>query len=281
MKKAFLLLFISCLFAACSSDDKDLDPGTEPQPEEIWKNLKLSVEGDVETDGINYEFEILEGNGGYTADVDEEFAKVTITDNKVKVELLRCMVSVIIQDKTGQNAIVYINSSAESLVSIGYGLIMDTDNEYTMKDIKFGAGGYILEKIKGTSAEAVVTEEDYIKVTSIEPGKTYYKIQDKRGTTSKLDITITDNYDLEGDNLTINTTNAQVINVTFRKGEGWELVGNPSSPAIKRIVLHTKGHIDGYDTLQIDTSEDDAKGEALIQVKDRSGNYASIRVNIQ
>jgi hypothetical protein len=281
MKKTFLLLLISCLFVACSSDDNDWNPQTEPEPGEIWKNLKLSVEGDVETDGTDYEFEILEGNGEYTADVDEEFAKVTITGNKVKVELLRCRVFIIIQDKIGQNAYVYINSSAESLVSIGYGLIMDTDSEYTIKDIRFGAGGYILEKIKGTSAEAVVTEEDYIKVTALEPGKTYYKIKDKRGTTSKLEIIITDNYDLEGNNLTITTTNAQVINVILKQGEGWELVSTPSSPAIKRITLHTKGHIDGYDTLQIDTSEDDAKGEALIQIKDKSGNYASITVKIQ
>lgn len=279
MKKILLLIFVGCLFTACSSDD-DWESGTGPEGE--VKELKLSTEANVSIDGIDYEFEILEGNGGYAVrDANDEFAKVTITGTKVKVDLLKNNVNVIITDKEGKEALVNIYSSAESLIPNGYGLITNVDSVYVMKDINFGAGGYTLEKIKGTSAEAIVTEDDYVKVTGVKPGKSFYKIKDKRGSTAKLEVVVTDNYDYTGDDLEINTTNEQIINVIFKSGTGWKIASDPSTPIFKRVVLHTKGHLYGYDTLQIDTSEDNEKGIAVIHLQDDAGNKAYITVYVK
>jgi len=278
MKKTLLFLILVFLFTACSSED-EWNPANETEGD--VKELKLSVSGDISIDGVEYEFDILDGNGGYTLDVDEEFAKVTITGTKVKVDLLTSAVNIIITDQKGKNAMVSIFTTAESLVPKNYGLFMRADSIYTMKDIDFGAGEYTLQKIKGTSAEAVITENDHVKVTALKPGKTYYKIKDKRGSVASFEIIITDNYDYTGNNLVINTTHDQVINVIFKSGTGWKIMGDPSSPLTERIVLHARGNVDGYDTLQIDTSDDDNKGTVMILLMDDAGNYATVTVHVR
>ncbi len=280
MKKTFLLLLISCLFAACSTDD---DPN--PEPEAFTKELKLSVQGIVNIENVDFEFEIIDGNGEYTASVSkEDDAKVEIVGNKVKVNLFRYSASVTIKDKEQQSASVYISSSDRSLTSTSYGIFMSTDSTSLMKDISFGVGGYTLKKIKGTSAEAVMTENDHVKITGIKPGTSYYKIIDKRGKTADLNISVVATYRLKSDNLEITAVSDQSSSIVLEWGAGdWTLVETPLNGILAAVYLHKKGDFaQKYDVLQIDTSKgDNIKGRTIIRLKDKAGNYASIIANVQ
>ncbi len=291
MKKVFLLLSISCLLAACLPDvdvdtKKEFYPEEEfdPAEEDVTVNLKLSVDGQVYTEDVDFEFEIIEGNGGYMVSVsgdEDKDAKVTINGSKVTVNLLSSMAFIIITDQKQQSTHIEINSSAESLAPHSYGVSMDVGRTYTLKNITFGAGGYTLRKIKGTSAEATMIENDCIKITGLKPGNSYYKIIDKRGTTAPLNISVDRSYDLINNNIEITAISDQTVFVILKWGEGdWMLVEEPSS-AILKIFLMKKADIDKkYDVLQIDTSRD-VKGTVMIRLKDKAGNYAWITVKVQ
>ncbi len=280
MRKTFLLLFIGCLFTACSSDDD-----FNLKADEVIKELTLSVKsGNVYTDGVDFEFDILKGNGEYTVSVsNEEDARVAIDGSKVKINLLKNTAVVTVSDKKKQSASVVINSTAKSLIPTDYSLFISGGDVFTMKDVAFGDGGYTIGKIKGTSADVIVAENDHIKVTGLKPGNSYYKIKDKRGSTAPLEICVISSYDLTDNNIEITAVNDQRVSVVLKRGDGdWKLVGDPLSPVIQKVTLLPKGDIDRkYDVLQIETSKDDAKGIAAIQLKDKSGNSAFITVKVQ
>lgn len=144
MKKSCYLL-LACLFvgmSACISLDIDVE--LEPV-----KDLVLSVgnNGHVSTDGLSYEFEVLDGNGGYKATVsknrfDEDAAKVTINGTKVTVDLLEQFVSITITDQKGETASLNIRTSHESLTRVGYGVSLEEGDSCVMDNISFGAGQY-------------------------------------------------------------------------------------------------------------------------------------------
>ncbi len=274
MKKTFLLLLVSCLLAACSSDDPEMELRGAP------KEIKLSVNGWVDTQETEYEFEILEGNGDYIVSSETE-AKATIIGNKVKVDLLSSSSSLTITDKRYQSASVTIFSTAESLVPHNYGIFMEVDSTYLMNEIKFGAGGYTVEKTKGNSAEVTVTDKGMVKVTGLKPGNSYYTVKDKRGTTAPLQVMVFSSYELTGDYLDITAVNDQIISIRIKYGEGWRVL-NFSSPLFEKISIIEKGDINKkYDILQIDTSKENVKGSGLIELQDKNGNQTAVLVNIQ
>lgn len=285
IQKTSLLLLISFLFAACSTDDS---PDTDF--EEI-KELKLSANGDILTEGetihtedVDFEFEILEGNGDYTISLsNDESAKFSIEDNIVSVNLLKSQTSMTVSDKKEKTISISIISTAESLIPSDYGIFIGEDKTHKMT-INFGAGGYIVEKIKGESSTVVVTEDDYVEVTGLKPGNSYYKIKDKRGSTAPLKVLVPSYYDLTDNKVEITAINDQIISIVLKWGEGdWQLVEpQTSSPIIKQVFLMPKGAEEKkYDVLQIDTSKDDVKGIATIDLKDSIGNKAQITVKIE
>lgn len=280
MKKVLILLFISSVLAGCSTKDDLI-----AEPEAIKKELSLSVKpGQIYTNNIDFEFEILDGNGGYTVSVsNDKDARATIEGNKVKVNLLRSTASVTVTDKDDQSASVVINSSAKSLIPSGYGIFIDNGTSYTMKDISFGEGGYTIEKIKGTSAEVVVVENDELKVIALKPGNSYYNIVDKRGTKAKFEVYVTTTYDLSSKNLEIAAINDQIISVIIKQGVGdWKIVGEQSYPIFKKLTMISKGDKDKkYDILNIATSENEAKGSIKIPLQDKAGNTAYVTVNLR
>ncbi len=286
MKKIFILFAVSCFFAACLPDENLPEEEFYPEEEEPAVNLKLSVdEGPIYTESVDFEFEILEGNGGYTAGAsgeEDKDAAVTINGNKVTVNLLRHSAFITITDQKRQSARVEIYSTAESLISHSYNLFMDNGSTDILKRITFGAGGYSIKKKKGDSAEAEMLENDDIKVTALKPGTTYYKIIDRRGTTAPLRISVSASYVMTNNRMTIAAVNEQTAFVTLKWGEGdWTLAEEPSSPCIEKVWLMKKADSEGkYDVLQIDTSEN-AKGTAMIQLKDKAGRFAFVTVNVR
>ncbi len=277
----FICISLLTLAMGCKKDQIVVN---EPQIEEVLNELKFSVQGAVYTEGIDFEFDILEGNGGYTVSVSpEESAKVTILENKVKIDLLSNSTSVTISDKKQKSRSVAINSTANSLSNIHYGIFINSGGTYTMKDLSFGAGGYTIEKIKGTSAEVFVLGSDHIKITGLKPGNSYYRIRDSRGSAAPLEVMVTSTFDLTDYHLEIAAVNDQIVSIIIKQGNGnWKLVEEPLSPIFEKITLMPKADSDKkYDVLQINTSKDDAKGIATVHLKYQAGNTASVTFSVQ
>lgn len=277
MKKVLFFLLTICSFTACSSDDGDEFP---PEEKEV-KEIKLSVDNYISTDSLDYEFEILDGNGEYTATVFEEgTAKVSIEGDKVTVSMLSNRARVTISDIEHQSASVDIYSSSMSLVPSSYGLFMPADTLCIM-GLGFGVGGYTVEKTKGISAEAAVNDGDSLKITSKVPGTSYFKVTDKRGMTAEVEVNVVAYYTCTGNSLDITAVNDQVISVIINWGEGWTLIDGESSPLFERLTVMEKGAHKKYDVLQIDTAKENAKGSWPIRLKNKNGDYATINVLVQ
>lgn len=117
--KGILLLSVLLFSVACSKDNED---------DEITRELLLSVPttgGSIETDDLDFTFEILDGNGGYTATVSEvdgdPDAHVTIEGNTVTVNILvggYRSVEVTITDQKGEEATVHLRSYNKSIYMI-------------------------------------------------------------------------------------------------------------------------------------------------------------------
>lgn len=277
MKKFMFFLFVSCFLAACGSDD---DPIEEV---DIVKELVLSAQGVAHIDDVEYEFEILDGNGDYTVSVsDEEKAIATLDGNKVKVSMLFSTVDVTVCDKKGQSATLYISSSAPSLnFPSKYTVIMHKERTLKLDDITFGAGGYTVTKLKGTSADVIINKNDIVEITSkAEGGRSYFKIIDKRGTWMDFSVDVISKYELTSNQLDIKAVNDETITITIKWGEGgWKLSEYPSSSFFYNVVIMKEGHLEGYDILQINTSED-VKGESFVKLEDKAGNIAYVKVTV-
>lgn len=284
-----LSLTVLSLIFACSSPLEDSFP-REDELENETKELKLSIPGEengqLEIDDVDVEFEILDGNGEYVASVShtdgDEDAKVTITGNKVKVNLLtRGGAEITITDKELQEASVWIISTHESLQVPSYGLLLSEGQTYIMKDLKFGAGGpYTIENVKGNASEASI-ENDNVKVTSHKLGNTYYKVRDKRGTIAKLEVSTTLQVDLNTNYLELEGHNTMSLTVNLPKGKDWVIVSSTDKVTNKvhlnRPFDPIKGSIVDYDVLFIDTA-DEGKGTDTITLRANDGELAVVRL---
>ena len=287
MKYPFPILFlfsILSLVCACSS------PLEESLPEVETKELKLSTpnenSGIVETAELEVELEIIDGNGEYLASVSETDgepdAKVAITGNKIKVDLLtRNIVELTITDKKFQKATVQIRSTHKSLEVPSFGLLLSEGQTYVMKDIQFGAGGpYTIESIKGNASTATI-ENDGITVTSKKLGNTYYKLKDKRGTVALFEVSTTLNVDLTTNYLELEGNNTMSVTVNLPKDTDWLVLSSTEkvteSVKVERpIDPKTGSHVD-YQVLFINTS-DDSKGTDTITLKNKDGELAVVRI---
>lgn len=281
----FPLLVILSLFFACSSDSEEI-------VEDEIKELKLSVTGDITTENVDFEFEILDGNGEYKAVVSEidgdPDAKVTIKGNEVTVNLLSHLsAEITITDKKNKKATVHVESTHESLQTIpNYGIFLDEGQTSIINDfIKFGAGApYTFEKIRG-NASKIVTENDEMKVTSLGLGDTYYKVRDKRGSVARLRVQTSLDFDmsLESNYLEITGINNLSATVTLDWGTGWEIIGSTNNVtenlSVSRVLIST-GVWSDYYVLFIHTV-DEGKGTDTITLKNKEGDLAAVKVKVR
>ncbi|MBS7199139.1 MAG: hypothetical protein KH111_13535 [Bacteroidales bacterium] len=281
--RSFSLLLALTLFFACSSDD-----------EAVTNELKLSVpvmdEEHLITEDVDFEFDILEGNGGYIATVSEvggePNAKVTIEGDRVTVNLLDHLgADVTITDSKDQKATVYILSTNESLQTIpNYGLFLDEGQTGTM-DIKFGAGApYTIERIRGNASSAEM-EGDKVKATSFGLGDTYYKIWDKRGSVTQLTVKTTLQFemDMTSNYLEFDGVNNLSASIKLQWGTAWEVVGSTEKVtervSVSRILIST-GVWSDYYVLFINTV-DKGKGTDTITLRNGAGDLAVVKVRIR
>lgn len=277
------LCFMVVLMTGCSKSSELLPDVDRPIKEPV-NELKLSAKWNVDIEDVEYEFEILDGNGGYMGSVaGQDAGRVVIEGNKVKVSLLKNQAAVTITDKEQQSETVIINSTAKSLISNDYYIFIDNGDTYTMKDVSFGVGGYTIKKIRGTSAEVSVDENDYVKVTALNQGNSYYQLTDTRGTTASLDVMVTANYYLVENNIKVTAVNDQTFSVILKYGNGgWKVTTRePYSPLIDKVYIMPKGDQEKkYDILQVNTTKGNLKGRATLELKDKDGNIALISITV-
>lgn len=289
VKYLVLLLAIS-LFPACNSgsDEEIID---EP------RELKLSVQPDefgrILTEDVDFEFEILDGNGGYTATVSEidgdPDAKVTIEGNKVKVNILvgnGYGPRVTIADKKNKQVELYIESTNESLhIPGGYGLSFNIGQVALLDDIKFGTGApYTVERVRGNASEAVI-DNGNVKVTSLALGDTYYKVRDSRGSVLNLTAQTTLQYDMSSTSnfLEIDAKNNYSATITLTWGDEWQIVGLAESITERTHVglpITVSGTYDDHYVLFIHTT-DKGTGTDTITLRDKDGNLAVVKVHVR
>lgn len=271
MRKLLQLLLISCLFVSCSSDDD------KQIPEEPVHRLEISCNRDLRIDDYDFEFDVLDGNGGYEVEFAQEGSgKATIDGDKVTIHLLTNRVNFTLKDQRGESLDITVYSTLEALIPTSYSVFSWNGNT-SVNSIYFGVGGYILEKISGNSAEVEVLEDDRIRIVPLRGGPSFYKLTDKRGTTADYRVDVGELYELTGNTLDITAVNDQLIQINLRTwGEGeWEFIGDPSSGLFERVILQPGGT-----SLQIKTSPERALGRTFIKLKDKAGNQATIQVTI-
>jgi hypothetical protein len=266
------------LMSACISLDDDV---------ELVNDLVLSVEsnGHVVTEELNYEFEILDGNGGYKATVsknrfDEDEAKVTIDGTKVTVDLLEQFVSITITDQKGETASLNIRTSHESLTRVGYGVSLEEGDSCVMDNISFGAGRYSATLWEGNSAEVTVTPDDRVWIKSLKSGNSYYKLTDWRGTSVLLEVYSCASYTLTS----VDSERDQVTHIALKYGEGgWKLLTNAYDERfIDLLAVHTMGNVkENCDSLQINAAKNAVAGKTDIVLMDKAGNVAVIHLWIR
>jgi len=279
-------LFLPILFLAfsCSSplDDDLIEDGI--------KELKLSVvegkNGFVETNEVDYEFEIIDGNGTYSIDVSktdgDDDAKVTLNGNRVKVNLLAAAgTELTITDKEAQKTTLKIKSTSRLLEVPRFSLMLASGQSYIISNFSFGAGApYTLETQKGSASTAKFVEEG-IKVTSNTLGNTYYKIKDKRGMAAKLEVANILNSELTTNYLELEGFNTMSATVNLPKNEEWFILDNSTKVIGKTSLarptdIKTGKPVD-YEVLFIETN-DTGKGSDIITLKNKKGDLAVVKI---
>ena len=138
------LLFSFILLLSCG------DKGEKWEEFTIIKELELSVptmeESQIEIDEVDFEFEILDGNGEYTVSLpknSEDNARASISGNKVTVNLLsQRPMTITVTDKEQKEAVVSVRSNHPSLEHYGIsnGITLDIGKKYEAKIIASGMG---------------------------------------------------------------------------------------------------------------------------------------------
>ena len=261
---------------------------------EVPRELVLSVSNKesmwIETDDVDFHFEILDGNGGYVASISEtggdKEAAVSIDGNKVTVNLLSHLGAMVtITDSKNQKDSVRIIFTHESLRTIpSYGLYLEEGQTYAM-EVDFGAGApYTIEKTKGNASKAVV-EGDKIKATSLGLGNTHYKIRDRRGTIARFVVSTSLSFQMEKGQsyLEFSGVNNMSASIRMQWGEEWKIIGYSNrvieKASVSKALIATNVWSDYY-VLFIDTAEE-GKGSDIITMRNKEGDLAAVKVIVK
>ncbi|MGL5689359.1 MAG: hypothetical protein ACRDD8_00955 [Bacteroidales bacterium] len=296
MKSILYYWGIICLLSvmpSCSSEGSETDLDLE-EITEVARELKLSIplinETWIYTDEVDYEFEILDGNGDYRAVVTDNggdpsaFARVE--GNKVIVSLLDdsgC--SVTVWDKKGKSAVVYIQSTHESLVVVNHTYFVEVGDIWEIKGIDFGVGKpYTIERVKGDASEIEV-KDGKMYVTAKALGNTDYKFRDKRGTVMSFRSVSSLQFDVQkGETeLGFDAANYMSATVTLKWGKEWKIID--SSNIISYNISLERPYVVGgglseFYTLFLNTKEE-GKGTDFFLLRNSDNEEVTVSMSIQ
>ena len=261
-----LCTFLSIItLAGCSSDNT----------EELFipKDIKLSIEshfGWIHINGVDTEFEILDGNGDYTVlSSDEEIAKAELNGTKIMVSFIKNgSVDIIITDKMQKTAKVNLSASDNSLAPFICDLLTEKSKKSKLS-LSFGAGGYVVGDIQGTSAIATI-EDDFAIVEALDYGRSTIEVADKRGTKAHIEVDVIELYDMETNLFDIETKNNRTIIIKLGWGNNWSITSNEST--LYKAIINSGG-------VQIETQN--ILGNGQLRLKDKDGSTATINLAIR
>ena len=271
--KLVLLALLATVWMGCSKDNEE-----EPVPP---VDLVLSVEdGVIWVNELDYEFEILEGNGGYTVESsDEKMAKTRVEGEKVLVYFLgNGSVNITVSDREGKSKKAHFIFYHESLTLSNYYLFLDY-SKTAIVDLDFGVGGgYYLDGVDPDIIDARI-EGDKMIVKSVMPGTDSLTIFDRRGSRMAMKVIVSERFDLTDSRLEIETGRNRTFHIKLLWGEDDYTVSS-DSPLFTRVVYHKQGHADGTSTIQVDTGPD-IYGLGDIVIRDKHGDFARVAVNVK
>lgn len=277
---------------SCSSEGSETDLDLE-EITEVARELKLSIplinEKWIYTNEVDYEFEILDGNGDYRAVVTDNggdpSAFARIEGSRVIVNLLNNLgCSLTVWDKKGKSAVVYIQSTHESLTRRNYTYSMEVGETCEINDIEFGAGKpYTVERVKGTASEIVV-KEGKMYLTAKALGNTDYKFRDKRGTVMSFRSVSGLQFDVQkGETeLGFDAVNYMLATVTLKWGKEWKIID--SSNIISYNILLERPYVAGgglseFYTLFLNTKEE-GKGTDFFLLRNSDNEEVTVSMSI-
>lgn len=275
MKQVAFTLLAVIVFVSCDKSNDELS------------ELQLSVDGyEVYTDGIEYSFDITSGAGGYEAEVVlvneyDEFTTVTVSGNKVNVQLVAIGTKIRVTDKSGQEKQLIIWSTNKALqttkhvIGVGYGFGLKGK-------LNFGSGeGYSIVKCFNYQVADLRLEEngEYTLITRA-PGHVNYVVRDSRGTISYVQIGVFNGRDLDWDEVEVNIKPECHFTFPIKWGEG-EVRISDCSPELKNcwLLIAEKSEIQEYDVLQV-CADAGSVGELFVELVDSLGNTARIILNV-
>ena len=236
----------------------------------------------AETDGLNFSFDIIDGNGAYKVEHQKD-CKVTIEGNRVSVELLKSFSILTIVDKDEKKESVWVRSSSETFANHEYLFLDLSQKQVTHNHFKFGTGGYTAEKIHGSSAEITVIN-DILNIKALKGGTTYFYIVDKEGEKRFFDVSVGETYYINGTYIDIKAVHDQTINVMFKSSEKWR-VADGEVEKHKDLLLHLVMHDatkynKEHSSLQITITKDEKVAlQRSIKVVNEKGNVAYINLS--
>lgn len=266
-----LFTSVAILFTGCSkgkSDDAQI--------------LRLSTEGQiVYTDAVEYSFDIVSGGGNYEVELAKNSphdigGKVSLTGNRVKVDLVSDATNVIVTDQYSQSIGLTIWSSHKSLqatthsISVSYGT-------YIQRSIDWGNGNYSLLKQFGDAANISFDGNSFI-IQSVHPGNATFIVRDQRGTTNAMVVTVGNGWDLNEKELTVTALGGYYYTFPLKYGAGgWKITSCPAVLNNAWTVIMPKDQHREHDMLQIMAPEADFE-PLLLKLTDKAGNTATITI---
>lgn len=258
-------------------------------PEENTYNLSQDLQTyTVYTDVLTYSFDIVSGAGGYAVTVEDYVyipgkeislpaGRATLDGKTVTVELLTDAVDVVISDKAGTEAHVWICSSNSALKHFGWNASIPYGGP-SRNDIGFGAGApYKIVYYSDASAEDVAIEGSLLKTGDLRPGRHWYLISDCRGTVRKFEVNVRGGFDIEGENLTVSSKADMRLTFPFKWGRGWKVVEGETGP---ETFVYNISH--GRDTFFQDTFVVHIGAEsASWTFVDKDGKKAELTIEIE
>lgn len=274
----FTLIILSIVFiTGCT---KKIGTGEPPE-------LKLSTSGEtVSTDAIEYSFDIVSGAGDYQVKIADDgqpaLGKVTLTGTHVKVDLITQYTQVTVTDKSNQKTDLLIVSSHPSIQLINYSVSVSYGNLHKLI-MDWGAGKYSIYRQSGDAAELSIDDNDQFTIKSRKPGRAYFTIMDRRGTTNGISVTVGEGWDLTGKELSVTVEAGQYYTFPLKYGEGGWKITHRSSPLLhnhQTFVMPKDPEYREQDVLHVWVPQETNEPLSL-QLTDKAGNTATITIMAQ
>lgn len=276
---ALFFVMLTFFFAACEK---------EAYNPEIH-GLELSIGENVTTDGITYEFDVVDSYGKFTVEVIPRYnfasPKLTIDGRHVSVELIDEVTYLKIKDEGGGEKNVQIHSSNENLQYVSYLIAEQYGAIHRHPDIRVGIGK--MRVLRGNSpdaaAEMSISHDNVITIKSRFPGTAFFYVADSRGTVRFFQVSVHDGCDITKPVTEIEAKADKILQFAIKYGKGgWKLKEEAVESPLN--VIHHAGE-DAYFTYEQDFLQlyvpKEATGSVRYTIEDREGLEAEIRIKIK